>query len=302
RILLVSALFPLTHAKHSQADYAKWLKRYLGTVTTDIYFFAPPSLESAVVAARISGAHLTLNTTFASAFSVPPLHGLEATYQQMYKKDRERFRHSPELYAVWNAKPYLTGEAIRNMRLMYPDREYDYVFWNDAGSFREEHGFRTWPDPDRVVEVWQEGSRRSGTKVEDLMFFAAYNMPAYRMKYWKEHMGPIDVDFSEGSFFGGSPATMSWWAQTFYAYHDYYLSLSYFVGKDQSIFNSILLLYPERFITTYYRDVSFLDRGRYGTCGWGWWYYQLWFGTKEDRQYMRNLWLSGLSKGWVLWR
>ncbi|KAF8627780.1 hypothetical protein AX17_006145 [Amanita inopinata Kibby_2008] len=299
RVLLVSALFPLAHAKHSQSEYAEWIKNFLGTVTTDVYFFTPPELEATVRAARPAHLPITINTTFYSPFSVPPLRGLEPVYEKMHTKDRERFRHSPELYAVWNAKPYFVSEAVNNLP---PDDIYDYVFWNDAGSFRERNYFRTWPDPSRIADVWEEGAASSGVSQSELLFFPIAGYPHTRHKYWTESMGPLDVEFSEGSFFGGSPRALSWWSRAFYAYHDHYLSLSYFIGKDQTIFNALFLLFPERIITVNFDDAPLVDRGPYATCGWGWWYYQFWLANEEDRQSTREMWLDRLAGGWAWWR
>jgi len=76
-------------------------------------------------------------------------------------------------------------------------KTYDYVFWNDAGSFREISTYKNWPDPTRIEEIFEEGSRLSGTKAEDLLFFPMQH-PPYKAKDWNEDMGPIDTDFSEG--------------------------------------------------------------------------------------------------------
>ena len=45
--------------------------------------------------------------------------------------------------------------------------------------------------------VWHEGSRLSGTKMQDPFFGIKY--PPYRARDWKEDMGPIDIDFSQGN-------------------------------------------------------------------------------------------------------
>ena len=319
RILLVSAFFPLKHSKHSQSDYESWLKRFLGQISTDVYFFAPPDSADLVSAARPSSFPMTLNTTFSSAFDVPPLKALQPNYTVMHSWDREKRRHSPELYAVWNAKAYFLIEAINNAG--NSGKTYDYVFWNDAGSFRDEHGYKVWPDPERVVQVFEQGEKKSGMKKDDLMFFPVTGMPYWSQRYWKEDQGPVDVDFSEGrvsfasilkfahistfyagSFFGGSPSAAKWWSKTFYAYHDYYLSLSYFVGKDQTVFNALFFLYPERFIAMYYGDMPYIDQGPYGACGYGWWYYHFWFGDEEGKRWDRESWLSKLGMGWRFWR
>jgi hypothetical protein len=109
--------------------------------------------------------------------------------------DREKSYHSPELYSIWNAKPFFVDNAIRVMASK--GKTYDYVFWCDGGSFRYTHVYNSWPDPSRIDEIWQEGSRLSGMKAEDLLFFPIQN-PPYSARRWKEDKGPIDVDFSQG--------------------------------------------------------------------------------------------------------
>ena len=114
----------------------------------------------------------------------------------MHAKDRERSIHSIELYAVWNAKPFFLNAAVRSLERQ--GVRYDYAFWNDAGSFREEHRYRQWPSPTKVQEVWDEGGRLMGTNKEDLVFFPMWKAPHPFNAQWTENMGPIDAEFSEG--------------------------------------------------------------------------------------------------------
>ena len=141
------------------------------------------------------GLPITIDTSFASPFDVPPLKGRETVYRQMHGVDRERAIHAPELYAVWNAKPFFVENAIRTIQGM---RHYDYVFWNDADSFKEEHGYSDWPNPARIEKMWEEGSSISRARKEDLIFMPIINPPSKDSRFWTEDMGPIDVDFSQG--------------------------------------------------------------------------------------------------------
>jgi len=192
RILLVSAMFPLPKAKHSKSDYQSWLSHFLKPIKSDIYFFTTPEMEPIVRSVR-GNLPITVNTSFSSPFDIPPLMGLEERYTEMRARDRERFRHSPELYAVWNGKPYYLDEAVKNS-----PAKYDYAFWNDGGSFRVNHKFENWPDANRIDEVWEEGSRLTGLSKEDLLFFPMWSPPHWSMKLWKEDMGPVDNEFIQG--------------------------------------------------------------------------------------------------------
>jgi hypothetical protein len=198
RILLVSSLFILSKSKHSKEEYHDWLQRFLRPVTTEVYFYTSPDLASTVQAVRGEGLPITVDANYTTPFDIPPLKGQEEWYNKMHSLDRENSYHSPELYSVWSAKPFFVDNAIRVMASR--GKTYDYVFWSDGGSFREINVYRDWPDPSRVDQVWQEGSRLSGTKPEDLLFFAI-QYPPYNARDWKEDMGPIDTDFSQGKAF-----------------------------------------------------------------------------------------------------
>jgi hypothetical protein len=60
-----------------------------------------------------------INTTYTSPLDIPPLAPHATKYAQMHAWDRERARHAPELYAVWNAKPWFLHEGITNMQREY---------------------------------------------------------------------------------------------------------------------------------------------------------------------------------------
>lgn len=195
-ILLVSAFFPLSKSKHSMRQYSNWLSHFLGAVTTDIYFYTTPDLEPTI--REIRGLlPITIDTSFESVFDVGPLKGREEDYKKMHEWDREKDHHSHELYAIWNSKPYLLAEAVRTQNKA--EKVYKYAFWSDAGSFREKHAYSNWPGYERVEELWEEGRRESGMKADELIFFPIQHLPEVSMLLWKENLGPIDNDFSEGA-------------------------------------------------------------------------------------------------------
>jgi len=271
-------------------------------VKSHIYFFTCPEMEDMVRNVR-GDLPITINTSFTTPFDVPPLHGLQNYYDQMHEKDREKHLHSPELYAVWNAKPYLLEQAVKNMQK--EGIMYEYAFWSDAGSFRDNQQYGDWPDARRVEEIWRTGSALTGTAKEDLIFYPMVLSPPPYSRHWVESDGPIDIDFSEGSFFGGRPKAIFWWSQTFYAYHDYYLfEKGLFVGKDQTVFNALFFLFSERFITVWQFDpqapnyVGLLD-WPLGPCGSSWFYYQFFFASENDRDAMRDVWFSQVKWPWT---
>ncbi|KAG6809729.1 hypothetical protein H0H92_014970 [Tricholoma furcatifolium] len=261
RILIVSALFPLEHAKHSHEEYKSWLRNFLGEegIQSDIYFYTTPDLETLV--SSLDSSRLTINTIYNNPFAIPPLSPYQDKYREMHAWDRERALHSPELYAVWNAKPWLLQHA-----LMDRGGNYDYAFWVDAGSFRAAHPFRMWPDPARVQEIFLS-HREGADRMSDRVLIPLFTLPGNKQHGWRVENGPVDMDFSEGSFFGSTPSGISWYSKTFYETHDNYINttpppqalhphekpddvtpLFHFVGKDQTLINAILFRYPSRFL------------------------------------------------------
>lgn len=99
---------------------------------------------------------------------------------------------------------------------------------------------------------------------------------------------------------------MAWWARTFYAYHDYYISKNLFVGKDQTVFNALLVLFNERIISVWVYDpkapaasigvdfqpLKFLYRKFLGSCGSDWYYYQFFLSDRWTRDEMRDIWIA----------
>ena len=197
KVMLVSAFYPLSKSKHSDEEYSAWMSKYLSKVSTHIYFFAPPELESVI--RRLRGdLPLTLNTSYASPYDIPPLVGMQEIYESMHAFDPERNIHSPELYAVWTSKTFFLDEGLRNMEKS--GRKYDYAFWNDAGSFRDDQEFDRWPGAYRIPEIFETGSRLTGTSVKDLFFMPIWGSPPWSMRYWTEEDGPINTrtPISEG--------------------------------------------------------------------------------------------------------
>lgn len=196
-VLLVSAFYPLANSKHSHADYNAWLKGFLGTVETHIYFFTSPAMVPTIKSIR-GNLPITFNTTFENAFSIPPLRGLEARYEKMHAMDPEKEIHNHHLYAVWNSKGYLLDQGIKNS--LNAGHNYDYAFWNDAGSFRDHQEFSDWPNAMRISQIFNEGTELTGTPKEDLFFQPIWDGPGDKLKNWKESDGPVDVgnSYSEG--------------------------------------------------------------------------------------------------------
>ncbi|KAJ7695706.1 hypothetical protein B0H17DRAFT_1198480 [Mycena rosella] len=225
---------------------------------------------------------------FTTPFDIPPLRDFTEDYRGMHALDREKDLHSPELYAVWNAKPYFLDEAVKAVA----------------------HNYTDWPSLPRVHDIWEEGSALTGEKQEDLLFYPVCRVPDPSYRHWQEHTGPVDAYFSEASFFGGSAKTISWWRDIYYAYHDHYLRQGMFVGKDQNLIFSLFLLFPSRVIGVWiddpeapaHKELLPLDNDReglLGTCGpREWYYYAFWLASPAARESMHRIWENAARWSW----
>ncbi|KAA1475364.1 hypothetical protein DENSPDRAFT_883503 [Dentipellis sp. KUC8613] len=306
QVLIVSAFYPLPKSKHPMSDYEAWLTHFLAPITSDIYMFAPPSMAPLIRRLR-GGLPLTLNTSFASPFDIPLLQGRRGAYEEMHTRDRspDRAKHSPDIYAVWNAKPYFLEQGLENA--LASGKHYDYAFWNDAGSFREDHYYEDWPDAGRVEKVYRESAKMSGTPIEEIIFFGLWWAPSEastEVKEWRVEMGPPQYLMSEGSFFGGMQPAIRTYRYLYETYHDHWLANSFFVGVDQSLMNALMILFPSHFTATWIYDtfarahegVPDDAETQLGNCGSSWYYYQWWFAAENEREAMADRWFAETTR------
>lgn len=187
-VLLVTALFPLV-----TPDYdLKFIKNLLQNIGTEVYFFTTPDFEPTVRSYR-GRLPITIDSTFSGPFDIPILENRRDSYKDMQRKDRAHSKHPIEVYAAGNAKPYLLAEALR--RSEANGKSPKYIFWVDAESFGGRHAYKDWPSVERLDEVWVEGRREGGARLEDMFFIPAWEMPHPSMSLWNEGMGPIATDF-----------------------------------------------------------------------------------------------------------
>ena len=166
---------------------------------TDVYVYTTPALQATISSSR-AGLPITINTTFSTPFDVPPLQGLEATYEELPPvRSREGRTLSTIEVAEQVAIPYLLSSASTSTTINA--KQYDYVFYISPSFFSSSTISPTlltyWPSPARVKEVWANAKRESGMREDELIFLMVRGLPDVTMLLWKEHLGPIQNDFSD---------------------------------------------------------------------------------------------------------
>ncbi|KLO20679.1 hypothetical protein SCHPADRAFT_816395 [Schizopora paradoxa] len=315
-ILLVSAYFPESRSRLAYENSVKRFSRFLGQVSTDIYFYTSPDFVPTIQFLR---GHLpiSINTTFESPFDISVLGSRRGDYLSMANNTSGADENPPDTiiasaHAFSNAKPYLLAEAIRTTQALYT-KSYKYAFWIDADSFDADHGFKHWPSLGRLDEVWTDGRRESGARLEDMVFIPMWDLPKVDFLLWKEERGPIGEDFSQESLFGGMSKSILWLERYYYAYLNHYLNEGFLsAGKGEALMNSLLLLHPENFITVWHGDPaapsavynpanSFRNDSELilGDCGNPRHYYQFFLASSAERDANREIWDSAWN--WKFW-
>jgi len=198
-VLLVSAFFPLNHSHHSDKEYEKRLGSFLDTIQTPIYFFTPPEIAPLVRKQRGS-LPITINSTYADPFDVPPVQGLYDVYYKMHRQNKDRKGSEPGLYALRTSKPWFLAEAVKNYerKLTPGSKSIGYAFWVDFWSFQDGLKVHDWPNVERVKEVLKEGAEAARRSEDELVFFPMNDVPNLTMQWWKEDMGPFYRNFAQG--------------------------------------------------------------------------------------------------------
>lgn len=207
-ILLVSAFFSLTESSRANPRTPERisLTHLLSRLQTDVYLFAPPSAVDFLHAIHTDDlkSNFTLDTRFSSPSEIPHLSNRPADYTDKIReadRDRARARQTwaPEFYASENAKVFFLAEALRQA-----PSTYKHAFYVDASSFFDHspESFVSWPDSERVDEVWREGVQavrdsedNDNVKAEELLFVPVRRLPDVSMQLWNENFGPVKNDF-----------------------------------------------------------------------------------------------------------
>eukprot|EP00195_Chlamydomonas_chlamydogama_P001692 CAMPEP_0202919826 /NCGR_PEP_ID=MMETSP1392-20130828/76534_1 /ASSEMBLY_ACC=CAM_ASM_000868 /TAXON_ID=225041 /ORGANISM="Chlamydomonas chlamydogama, Strain SAG 11-48b" /LENGTH=259 /DNA_ID=CAMNT_0049613285 /DNA_START=422 /DNA_END=1201 /DNA_ORIENTATION=- len=178
-------------------------------------------------------------TDWADVWDLPPVKDYRKQLEgDQHNMDREKRIYHPRVYAVYGSKAwFLALTASAN------PFNSEYLFWVDAGSFRNKSvAFHNWPDTDKVHRLF------TGAKSRDSMMVGvigrqplrAYDVDGGPISRFDN--GPKLEDKIMGTFFGGSPYATSWFADSFYHLYDKYINSGRFVGMDQSLFNSVVAL------------------------------------------------------------
>jgi hypothetical protein len=249
---VVSIYFELNNSKHSPDKFNKWMKTFAVSVQA-----APLAMivdEKSFRRFKICRKKYT--TKFYVFKDVPTMFReieLERnnSYFEKYMTtqndlDKEKFRHHPYLYILWNSKSFIANKIAQENPF-----NSSYFLYTDMGAFRS-RSFTNWPDTKFI-------SNELGKALNDRIMFGDIN----------EYGSLKDVrSLIEGTFFFGSSRAVRDFYNHFWEIHDKRFKQGLFVGKDQDLMERIAF-------QSYNTSVVRLQTWNFPTNSW--FYYQVGF-------------------------
>jgi hypothetical protein len=219
---IVTAYFKLEKSKASHAKYLDWMRNML-IIDNPMVIFCDKSSVLLIERLRELAGHAETTRVIPTRFEDFYCYRYIDVFNKHMDIDHERTIHSIELYLIWNEKSNFLRRAIE----ANPFSSEKFV-WCDIGCFRHSNTeFVKWPNPDRVtdnkitlmvVEPFTEDEMRT-------------DLPLFQYK-----------NRISASIFAGDKDTLIRWHQIYYGMLEHYIQIGRFIGKDQSIMNSVYLV------------------------------------------------------------
>jgi hypothetical protein len=224
---IVTAYFQLKQAKASHNTYQKWMSNML-SINNPMVIFCDSKSNQIIESLRPANTNtVIIETSFADFYTFT----YSRSFAEHYKLDHEQHvGHNMLLYMIWSEKSHFLKRAID----MNPFCS-DYFLWVDIGCFRTPNiKYIHWPNPTKVATL-------DNTKVlmllvepftvSELACNSLETLPSFQ---YSNRIG--------GTIFGGYKEALLNWHTKYYEMLEYFISVNKFIGKDQSIMNSVYLL------------------------------------------------------------
>lgn len=215
----VTAFFSFSKKKHPNSDYLLWMKSFFRIISSNVFIFSDEESSKLIPSSRDN------IILFESIYEIPCIKRYKYLYKNQSKIDPERNKvnHSMELYMMWNAKICL-------LKIITERYNASVYIWIDIGSFRKKYFYTHFPSLNVINYL---------SKLNTMFFFVVKNKNFKRSYTPKLALG----DFIEGGSFGGNKELIQKYYDIFWKVHDYFLYEGEFVGKDQTLYNTVAIYY-----------------------------------------------------------
>ena len=228
---IVTCYFQLKQSKASHEIYSKWMSNMLIIENPMIIFCDDKSVQ--MIHELRNGKHdktIIIPTKFTDFYT----YKYATSFLQHYQMDNEqRVGHNMFLYMIWSEKSHFLKRAIE----MDPFHS-DYFLWVDIGCFRLQNTrYLNWPNHDKINQLNKNKILLLLVQpftMEELNCVEKEKLPLFQ---FTNRIG--------GTMFGGGKDVLLKWHSKYYDMLEYFISINRFIGKDQSIMNSVYLLNRE---------------------------------------------------------
>lgn len=226
---IVSAYFKLPISKTTHDNYVLWMKNML-LIDNPMVIFCDKESEEMILFFRKEKIEKTklIITSFSEFYCFKYIEH----FNKHCKKDEEvKLGHNVNLYMIWNEKTNFLKRAIE-----YNFFHSEYFLWVDIGCFREPNPryFGVWPNPDKILTL---------DKNKVLMLLVKPFEKTELLCRKKEELPDFQFTYRIGApIFGGGKDILLKWHELYYEMLEYFIHIDRFIGKDQNIMNSLVLI------------------------------------------------------------
>ena len=250
---VVSAYYPLNKAKRGVNQYMTWIKNFC-SIPCNLVFYTDASTAPLIRKLRGDLPTVVIERDFHS-FRMTSPHMMKL-WGRHHALDREKSIHSPELYAVWALKQEFVRDAITQNHY-----KSTYFIWCDCGIYRDPslyNHYKQFPSLDVCNRMCSPGR---------IVFLEVEHIPDAFCDRRNQGL-PIQYPTPFNSLGGGCIAgDVEAWADFGPAYEKMVLTLDtmgIFVGKDQNVFFTMLMLNATKSPFLVYKAAPFaLGKGDY---------------------------------------
>ena len=227
---IVTSYFQLQKSKASHEKYAQWMKNML-VINNQMVIYCDKSSAGLINEIRnnngLKDKTLVIPTSFKEFYSFKYVND----YIKHYEMDTEqRVGHNIFLYMIWAEK----SNFLKRTAELNPFNS-DYFIWCDIGCFRRPNTqYINWPNNEKINLIDKSKITLLSVypfKDSELLCNKREDLPSFQ---FENRIG--------GTIFSGGADAINEWHKLYYEMLEYFISINRFIGKDQSIMNSVYLL------------------------------------------------------------
>jgi Bacterial protein of unknown function (HtrL_YibB) len=226
---IVTGYFQLNKSKANHYKYVEWMSNMLAIQRPMVIFCDEQSFMNIY---ELRKKYINITRIIITYWTDFYCYRYVEHFQQHLQLDSELKKgHSAELYMVWSEKSNFLKRAAEINPF-----STDFFLWVDIGCFRKPNTeFLQWPNAEKINLLPRDKMLLLSIipfTPDELNVSELCDLPSF------QHTDRIGAPI-----FGGFKDTILNWHQKYYEMLEYFISIGRFIGKDQSIMNSVYLIH-----------------------------------------------------------